>query len=243
MSAFSVSNTRSRLLLSGFREREVSFVLELVVISCELFLIIVNTHSSRLVMASKVSLTFANGDKLPAIGLGTWRAPDEEVEAALNAALEAGYRHIDCAPVYQNEKVIGKVFHEWIDSGRIQRSDLFVTTKLPPFGNRAADVERCLKKSLADLQLEYIDLYLIHVPFAVPYTEGPFEKDENGDIVQSPTDHIETWKVSTKGLTTTPLELIMRNSFNGIGPAATTRFINYFRTIQFQLAYSSSRLN
>lgn len=146
-------------------------------------------------MGSKLYLTFANGDKLPAIGLGTWRAPDEEVESALNAALEAGYRHIDCAPVYGNEKVIGKVLREWIDAERIQRSDLFVTSKLPPFGNRASDVEKCLKNSLSDLQLDYLDLYLIHVPFAVPFTQGPFEKDENGDIVQSDTDHVETWKV------------------------------------------------
>lgn len=146
-------------------------------------------------MASKINLLFSNGDKLPAVGLGTWRAPDAEVESALNAALEAGYRHIDCAPVYGNEKVIGKVFREWIESGRLNRSDLFITTKLPPFGNRAADVEKCLKKSLSDLGLDYLDLYLIHVPFAVPYTEGPFAKHENGDLVLSDTDHLETWKV------------------------------------------------
>jgi alcohol dehydrogenase (NADP+) len=146
-------------------------------------------------MASKIDLIFANGDKMPAIGLGTWRAPDEEVESALNAALEAGYRHIDCAPVYLNEKVIGKVLHEWIESGRVSRSELFITTKLPPFGNRADDVEKCLKNSLADLQLDYLDLFLIHVPFAVPHVL-PFEKHENGDLVLADTDHVETWKVS-----------------------------------------------
>jgi len=145
-------------------------------------------------MVGKFNLTFSNGDNFPAIGLGTWRAPDEEVETALNSALEAGYRHIDCAPVYLNEKVIGKVLHEWLESGRIKRSDLFVTTKLPPFGNRASDVEKCLKKSLADLQLDYLDLYLIHVPFAVPYHEGPFQQDDNGDVILSDTDHVETWK-------------------------------------------------
>lgn len=132
---------------------------------------------------------------MPAVGLGTWRAPDAEVEAALNGALEVGYRHIDCAPVYGNEKVIGKVFREWIDSGRLNRSDLFVTSKLPPQGNRASDVEKCLKGTLADLQLEYLDLYLIHVPFAVPYVDGPFATHDNGDLVLSETDHLETWKV------------------------------------------------
>ena len=165
-------------------------------------------------MASKIDLLFANGDKMPAIGLGTWRAPDAEVELAINAALEAGerrwnsswlnyvfyvsssgYRHFDCAPVYGNEKVIGKVFREWFDLGKITRNDLFITTKLPPFGNRASDVEKCLKRSLADLQLEYLDLYLIHVPFGVPYTEGPFEKHENGDVVLADVDHIQIWKV------------------------------------------------
>lgn len=119
----------------------------------------------------------------------------------MNNTIVPGYRHIDCAPVYGNEKVIGNVFREWIDSGRLQRSDLFITTKLPPFGNRASDVEKCLKKSLADLQLEYLDLYLIHVPFAVPYTEGPFEKQENGDLVLSETDHVTTWKVRIYDIT------------------------------------------
>ncbi|CAO1444368.1 unnamed protein product [Diamesa hyperborea] len=145
-------------------------------------------------MACKIDLVFANGDKMPALGLGTWRAPDAEVESALNKALAAGYRHIDCAPVYGNEKVIGKVFKEWIDSGRLTRDDLFITTKLPPFGNRASDVEKCLKKSLADLELSYLDLYLIHVPFAVPYTEGPLLKDENDELLWEVTDHCETWK-------------------------------------------------
>lgn len=62
------------------------------------------------------------------------KAPDHEIEAALNAALEAGYRHIDAAPVYLNEKAIGRVLKTWIDGGKLKREDLFVTTKLPPPG-------------------------------------------------------------------------------------------------------------
>lgn len=153
------------------------------------------SSSSSIESAIKMQyLEFANGDKIPMIGLGTWRAPDEEVEAAINLALEIGYRHFDCAPVYMNEKVIGKVFKKWIDSGKVKRSDLFIVTKLPPFANRAEDAEKVLKNSLADLQLDYLDLYLIHVPFALPYVEGPFQTHENGSVVQSPTDHVKTWK-------------------------------------------------
>lgn len=140
---------------------------------------------------------FANGDKIPSVGLGTWRAnKEEELENALNVALEYGYRHIDTAPVYQNEKVIGKVLKEWFESGKIMREDIFVTTKFPPFGNFAINVEKFVRKSLEDLQLDYIDLYLIHTPFAMPEIEnGPPKTDENGDLVLADTDHIATWKV------------------------------------------------
>lgn len=62
------------------------------------------------------------------------QAPDDEVEAALNLALEAGYRHIDCAPVYLNEKAIGRVLKSWLDSNRVTREELFIVTKLPPLG-------------------------------------------------------------------------------------------------------------
>lgn len=63
-----------------------------------------------------------------------FQAPDHEMEAALDEALKAGYRHIDAAPVYMNEKAIGRVLKKWLDSSNINREDLFVTTKLPPPG-------------------------------------------------------------------------------------------------------------
>ncbi|XP_055373739.1 aldo-keto reductase family 1 member B1 [Condylostylus longicornis] len=150
-------------------------------------------------MACKKFLTLNNGLKMPSIGIGTWMAPDHEIEAALDLALKVGYRHIDAAPVYLNEKAIGRVLKKWLDSNQIKREDLFITTKLPPPANRPSCVEKTLRNSLNDLQLSYVDMYLIHTPFSVPETGGDFERDANGDIVIDPTtDHIEIWKTMEK---------------------------------------------
>lgn len=122
------------------------------------------------------------------------------MESAINEALKIGYRHIDCAPVYMNEKVIGKVLDEWLVSGKLKREELFIVTKLPPHANRSNCVEKFLKKSLHDLKLSYVDLYLIHTPFGVPEVDGPFLTDEESGelILDTATDHISTWKVLKK---------------------------------------------
>lgn len=147
-------------------------------------------------MACTKFFDFGNGSKMPALGIGTWQAPDAEIETALDLALEAGYRHIDTAPVYMNEKAIGRVLTKWLGSGKIKREELFIVTKLPPQGNRASTVEKYLRTSLEDLKLSYVDLYLIHTPFTVPELVGnDFVRDENGHIKPDTTsDHIDTWK-------------------------------------------------
>lgn len=89
------------------------------------------------------------------------------------------------------------MLRRWLDSGRLQRADLYVVTKLPPTGNRAADVERHLHSSLRDLQLDYVDMYLVHTPFAVPEPAGggDFARHPNGDVVlDDATDHLATWR-------------------------------------------------
>ncbi|CAH2003365.1 unnamed protein product [Acanthoscelides obtectus] len=139
-------------------------------------------------------LNVVGGGKMPIIGLGTWQATnDEELTSALNHALEAGYRHIDTAYVYDNEKIIGKVLKEWISSGRLKREDLFITTKLPICGIHEDRVEMFMKMSLENLQLDYVDLYLIHFPIGTNYIEG-YSRTPNDKAVLEKSDHIAIWK-------------------------------------------------
>nr|CAI5867713.1 unnamed protein product [Callosobruchus analis] len=93
-----------------------------------------------------------------------FQANDEEaLTASVHEALKVGYRHIDTASAYNNEHVIGKVLKEWFDQG----DEVFITTKLPAFGMVPEKVERFLRRSLEALQLDYVDMYLIHVPFTL----------------------------------------------------------------------------
>ncbi|XP_060648700.1 aldo-keto reductase family 1 member A1-like [Drosophila nasuta] len=140
-------------------------------------------------------LTLNNGHKMPMIGIGTWQASDAEIEVAIEAALEAGYRHIDTASRYGNEKAIGRVLTRWLDSGKVKREELFIVTKLPLNANAPSDVEPIIKKSLADLQLDYVDMFLIHTPFTLMASEdGGVKRDEQGlAIPDLRTNHAATW--------------------------------------------------
>lgn len=109
----------------------------------------------------------ANGDQIPAVGLGTWKSSPEQVYKAVKAALNIGYRHIDCAAIYRNETAVGKALKEAIASGDVQRKDLWITSKLWNNAHRRSEVIGGLQKTLTDLQLDYLDLYLIHWPVAL----------------------------------------------------------------------------
>ncbi|EDW55295.1 1,5-anhydro-D-fructose reductase [Drosophila sechellia] len=158
-------------------------------------------------MVNTKFLTFNNGEKMPVIGIGTWQASDEEIETAIDAALEAGYRHIDTAPVYGNEKAIGRILKRWLDAGKVKREELFIVTKVPPVSNRPHEVEPTIKKSLEDLQLDYVDLYLVHTPFTININEdGSFKVDKDGLMeVDVTTNHAAIWvameDLVEKGLT------------------------------------------
>ncbi|VEN50188.1 unnamed protein product [Callosobruchus maculatus] len=139
-------------------------------------------------------LNVVGGGKMPIVGLGTWQATNEdELTSALNHALEIGYRHIDTAYVYENEKVIGAVLKKWISSGKLKREDLFITTKLPVAGVHEDRVEMFMKMSLENLQLDYVDLYLIHFPVGTNYIEGHTITPQDKMVLEK-SDHVAIWK-------------------------------------------------
>ncbi|KAJ5077844.1 aldo-keto reductase family 1 member a1 [Anaeramoeba ignava] len=104
--------------------------------------------------------------KMPALGIGTYKSQKGEVGKAIKIALETGFRHIDCAYVYENEDEIGEILKETFDQGKIKREDVWITSKLYNIFHDPKDVQPACEKTIKDLQCGYLDLYLIHWPVA-----------------------------------------------------------------------------
>lgn len=146
-------------------------------------------------MSEKTPLVnLSNGKSVPIVGLGTWKSKPGEVKQAVKDAIDAGYRHFDCAFIYQNENEIGEALQEKIGDGSVKREDLFITSKCWNTFHSRDKVFECLKKSLSLLKLDYLDLYLIHWPLGYKEDGELFPKDENGKFLYSDIDYLETWK-------------------------------------------------
>lgn len=139
------------------------------------------------------TLTFNNGDKIPVLGLGTWKSRPGEVYQAVLWAIETGYRHIDCAAIYNNEKEVGAALKKAITDGLVKREDIFVTSKLWNDCHRKEDVKKGFLKSLSDLQLDYIDLYLIHWPISFKKGVG-FAENREQYFTYSDVPLSQTWQ-------------------------------------------------
>lgn len=139
------------------------------------------------------SVKLNSGYEMPLLGLGTWKSKPGQVEKAVLAAIEDGYRHIDCAAVYGNEKEVGNALKQAFDNG-LKREEIFVTSKVWNTNHAKEDVAPALEQTLSDLGLEYLDLYLIHWPYGFKKTgDDNFPKDAEGNIVYSDVSYLETW--------------------------------------------------
>ncbi|HTV12228.1 MAG TPA: aldo/keto reductase [Acidimicrobiales bacterium] len=167
--------------------------------------------------------TLSSGATMPAIGLGTFgsdHVPADEVGQAVVGALEAGYRHFDCASVYGNEAEIGRALKGF------PRGDLWVTSKLWNDKHAARDVIPACRQSIVDLQVGYLDLYLVHWPFPNHHNPGVEVTSRSPDA--RPYIHEEfmaTWRqmerlvdegltrhIGTSNMTVAKLELVLRDA-------------------------------
>src|SRR5580692_9912109 len=131
---------------------------------------------------------------MPVLGFGTLIPDAAATISATRDALDAGFRHFDCAERYRNEREVGDALHAGLAAGGIAREDIFVTTKLWNTNHRPERVKPAFEASLARLGLNYLDLYLIHTPFAFQPGDEQDPRDQNGNIIYDRgVTLLETW--------------------------------------------------
>jgi diketogulonate reductase-like aldo/keto reductase len=132
---------------------------------------------------------------IPAVGFGTLIPDPLATKQAIKTALEVGFRHLDCAERYRNEAAVGDAMQEVFNAGTIRREEVFVTTKLWNSNHRPERVKPAFDASRRRLQIDHIDCYLIHTPFAFRPGDEQDPRDERGQVIyDSGVTLIETWR-------------------------------------------------
>lgn len=166
------------------------------------------------------------GDAIPVIGLGTFGSDNydnETIARAVRRAVEMGYRHIDCASVYGNEREIGRVLGEMFAEGTVKREELWITSKV--WNDRHDDVAEACRQSLSDLGLEYLDLYLVHWPFPNHHAKGvTVDSRDPRAVPYIHENYMRTWRamerladeglvrnIGTSNMTRPKMELLLRD--------------------------------
>src|SRR4051794_9861873 len=135
------------------------------------------------------------GGHIPVLGFGTLIPDVVATISATRNALEAGFRHFDCAERYRNEREVGEALQAGLTLGAIAREDIFVTTKLWNTNHRPERVEPAFNASLNRLRLDYLDLYLIHTPFAFQPGDEQDPRDQDGNVIYDATvTLLDTWR-------------------------------------------------
>lgn len=135
------------------------------------------------------------GGSIPALGFGTLISDPDVTVAATRYALEAGFRHFDCAERYRNEGEVGEALKAGLAAGGIAREDVFITTKLWNSNHRPERVAPAFNASLDRLRLDYLDLYLIHTPFAFQPGDEQDPRDQNGNVLyDGGVTLLDTWR-------------------------------------------------
>ncbi len=124
-------------------------------------------------LSSATTLALPDGGRFPAVGLGMWKLPKPEAPRIVQEAIRLGYRHLDCACDYGNEPQVGAGITAALAAGLCRREDLWVTSKLWNTYHEPKHVRAACERSLRDLKLDYLDLYLVHFPIALAFV--PFD--------------------------------------------------------------------
>lgn len=150
--------------------------------------------TSEALRQSRIALTHGSG-AIPVVGFGTLIPDLAETKQATKTALEVGYRHLDCAERYGNEDAVGEALREAFDAGTVAREDMFVTTKLWNTNHRPDRVRPALDASCRRLNVDYVDCYLIHTPYAFAPGDDQDPRDEHGDVIYDEgVTLVETWQ-------------------------------------------------